>query len=329
MRYCKIPGTDLEVSVVCMGTGEIGSSVSKEESFKLFDAMYEHGGTFIDTAKDYGNWVPGIERSVSEKTVGEWMEKRNMQGKVVIATKGCMPDEETAENNCCSPETIRRHVEWSLQTLRTDCIDLWYIHRDDPKEPMEGILEELNNLQKKGKIRYFAASNMSLSRIIEADKIAEQKGINTFCAVQGLWNAALLKKFPYGDPQNAYMNTARFNYHKNKKLPWLSYQSTAFGLFHRFEKGTVEQMNEGFRSFYYEKKSYERFERMKQVSAEYGVSISELVLSYLYSNPDFVTFPIVGSHKIAQVIDNFSCGNIILKPEELNYIEGGQKFGLE
>ena len=55
MRYCKIPGTDLEVSVVCMGTGEIGSSVSKEESFKLFDAMYEHGGTFIDTVKDYGN----------------------------------------------------------------------------------------------------------------------------------------------------------------------------------------------------------------------------------------------------------------------------------
>ena len=88
-------------------------------------------------------------------------------------------------------------------------------------------------------------------------------------------------------------------------------------------------MNEGFRSFYYEKKSYERFERMKQVSDEYGVSISELVLSYLYSNPDFVTFPIVGSHKIAQVIDNFSCGNLILKPEELNYIEGGQKFGLE
>lgn len=329
MRYCKIPGTDLEVSVVCMGTGEIGSSVSKEESFKLLDAMYERGGTFIDTAKDYGNWVPGIERSVSEKTVGEWMETRKMQGKVVVATKGCMPDEETKETDCCSPQTIRRHVEWSLQTLRTDCIDLWYVHRDDPNEPVEGILETLNDLQEKGKIRYFAASNMSLSRIRQAQEAAERKGLNTFCAVQGLWNAALLKKFPYGDPQSAYMNSERFDYHRHKKLPWLCYQSTAFGLFHRFEKGTVEQMNEGFRSFYHEKESYERYGRMKQIAAKYGAPLSEMILSYLYSNPDFTTIPIVGSHKILQVIDNFSCGNLILKPEELTYIEGGKKFGLE
>lgn len=329
MRYCKIPGTDLEVSVICMGTGEIGSSVSKEESFRLFDAMYEHGGTFIDTAKDYGNWVPGIERSVSEKTVGEWMEKSKLQGKVTVATKGCMPDEETKETDCCSPKTIRRHVEWSLQTLRTDCIDLWYVHRDDPREPMDGILETLNDLQKEGKIKYFAASNMSLPRIEEAQKTAKQKGMNTFCAVQGLWNAALLKKFPYGDPQSAYMNSERFDYHKDKKLPWLSYQSTAFGLFHRFDRGTVEQMNEGFRSFYYERESFERYERMKQVAAEYEVTLSEVILSYLYSNPDFVTIPIVGSHKMRQVIDNFSRGNLVLKSEELAYIEGRQKFGLE
>lgn len=329
MRYCKIPGTDLEVSLVCMGTGEIGSSVSREESFELFDAMYEHGGTFIDTAKDYGNWVPGIERSISEKTVGEWMENRKMHGKVVVATKGCMPDEETTETDCCSPETIRRHVEWSMQTLRTNCIDLWYVHRDDPREPMEGMLETLNDLQKKGKIRYFAASNMSLSRLKEAEETAKRKGLNTFCAVQGLWNAAFLKKPPYGDPQNAYMNSERFNYHKDRKLPWLSYQSTAFGLFHRFEKGTVEQMNEGFRSFYYEKESYEKYKRMKKIAVTYEVPISEIVLSYLYSNPDFATFPIVGSHKMLQVIDNFSCGNLILKPEELKFMEGGQKFGLE
>lgn len=329
MRYCKIPGTDLMVSVVCMGTGEIGSSVGREESFKLFDAMYEHGGTFIDTAKDYGNWVPGIERSISEKTVGEWMEKRKMHGRVVVATKGCMPDEETTESNCCSPETIRRHVEWSMQTLRTNSIDLWYVHRDDPKEPMEGILETLNELQKKGKIKYFAASNMSLTRIKEAEEIARHKGLNTFCAVQGLWNAALLKKFPYGDPQSAYMNSERFNYHKDKKLPWFSYQSTAFGLFHRFQNGTLDEMNEGFRSFYFEKESNERFLRMRQIAGEYGVPISELVLSYLYSNPDFATFPIVGSHKLPQVIDNFSCGDLILKPDELEYIEGGKKFGLE
>jgi aryl-alcohol dehydrogenase-like predicted oxidoreductase len=72
MKSVTIPQTDLMVSTVCLGSGEVGSSLNQEKSFALLDAMLEYGGNFLDTAHDYGNWVKDLERSASEKTIGRW-----------------------------------------------------------------------------------------------------------------------------------------------------------------------------------------------------------------------------------------------------------------
>ena len=313
----RIPGTELDASVVCMGTGEIGSSVSQDDSFRLFDSMMENGGNFIDTAKDYGDWLPDIERSASEKVVGRWLESRGVRKQIVVATKGCMPDAETTFSDRCAPRTIRRHIEWSQNTLRVDAIDIWYVHKDDPAYPMEDILDTLHGAKREGRICHYALSNTSLKRVQEAQTIAARKGYDGLIGVQGLWNSAVLCKVPYGDPQVAYMNSSRYAYHTSVKLPWFAFQATAFGLFHRMESDTLDNMNPGFRSIYHIQKSKRRYQALQRVAHSHGASLAEVVLSYIYSNPDFTSFPIVGSHKLQQVIENFSCGDLNLSPEEI------------
>ena len=68
-----LPNTDLTVSAICLGTSNLGTTVSEADAFALLDAFVDHGGNFLDTAAVYANWIPG-ELSVSEKTLGRWMK---------------------------------------------------------------------------------------------------------------------------------------------------------------------------------------------------------------------------------------------------------------
>jgi aryl-alcohol dehydrogenase-like predicted oxidoreductase len=329
MKYVQLPGTDLNVSAVCMGTGEIGSKVKREESFQLFDIMFEHGGNFIDTAKVYGDWVPDIPRSSSELTVGQWIRSRGVRDQIVVATKGCITADGHKEDENCRPETIMRHIEWSLNTLQVDCIDLWYIHKDDNRTPIDEIMDCLDSQVKAGKIKYYGASNMFVGRLKQATAYAEKKGISNFAIDQALWNAAVLAKFPYDSLDTTFMNTARYNFHKKHKMAFAAFQSTAFGLFHRYQKGTIEQMNRGFRSFYLDDLSSARYERMNEIMQRKNLTLSEVVLGYIYEHPDFNCIPIVGSHKADQVLENYKSGDARLTQEDIAYIEGEEKFGWE
>ena len=240
MKYVRLPGTDLTVSVVCMGTGEIGSKVGRDDSFRLFDIMYEKGGNFIDTAKVYGDWVPSIPRSSSEKVTGEWLRSRGLRDKIVIATKGCITADDHQEDENCRPETIIRHIDWSLNSLQVDCIDLWYIHKDDNITPVDEIMDCLDSQVRAGKIRYYGASNMFTGRLKQAWEYAKKKGISSFAVDQSLWNAAVLAKFPYDSYNTTFMNTARYAFHDKTKMAFCAFQSTAFGLFHRYLTDTLD-----------------------------------------------------------------------------------------
>src|SRR5918998_175301 len=81
-----LPGTDLSVSRLCLGGNRLGAQLDHEASFALLDAFTECGGTFIDTAHVYANWLPDVERSCSEKTIGRWLAARGAT-RLVVATK--------------------------------------------------------------------------------------------------------------------------------------------------------------------------------------------------------------------------------------------------
>src|SRR5450631_1204475 len=131
MQKVKLGKSDVEVSVLAFGTDLIGSRIDRETSFRLLDLFYESGGAFIDTGNIYACWLPGCSGGESESCVGEWMKERGNRDRIAVATKlgfdypGC-------EGRLTAAE-IERECEKSLKRLRTDRIDVYYAHRDDPQ----------------------------------------------------------------------------------------------------------------------------------------------------------------------------------------------------
>lgn len=322
MTTVLIPNTTLNVSSICLGAGEIGSSLNEKDSFKLLDLFVELGGNFLDTAHVYGSWVPGMQ-SPSEKTIGAWMKARGHRDGIVVATKGAHPNLDSMDVPRLSRKEILQDVEESLEHLQTDRIDLYWLHRDDPKRRVEDILETLESQVQAGKIRYYGASNWKTDRLREAWEYAEKRKITGFVADQSLWNVADLAGAPYGDPTLGWMDEERFSFHFETDMAMIPYQSQAFGLFQRMENGTLDQMNQGFRGFYKVEESLRRFERMKKVMKETGLTITQVTLGYLTSQP-FHTVPIVGCRKPEQLLDSMTALDVQLSPKSVRYIEIGK-----
>lgn len=324
MKYVTIPQTDLRVSTVCLGSGEVGSSLNQEGSFKLLDAMLEYGGDFLDTAHDYGNWVKDLERSASEKTIGRWMKSRGVRQRITLATKGGNEFLDRDYVPRVNPKDVLSDLNESLQYLQTDVIDLYYLHRDDPAQPVGVLLEFLNDQVKAGKIRYFACSNWKTSRMEEAKRYAAEHGLRGFVADQSFWNAAVRAKAPFGVSRLGWMNMGRYLFHLKSNMAMIPYQSQAYGLYQIIHSDTLDQMNPDFRSFYKIPDSLQRYQRMRRIMDEANLSITQVVLGYLISQP-FTTIPVVGCQNPAEVRDSFKAGDVQLSLEQIRFIETGDE----
>lgn len=325
MRYVTIPKTNLKVPTICFGTGEIGSSLDREISFQLFDCYMEQGGNFFDTAHNYGDWVPNIERNISEKTLGAWIKARKNREKVIIATKGGHADLDKEQLGRNSRKELQKDIEDSLLALQIDTIDLYYIHKDYPEFSVDEIIETLNDAVKAGKIRYFAAANMKVHRLRAAQEYARAKGLIGFSADQMFWNAGVLEDLPFHSPICSWMDEGLYAYHLETGMAAIPYQSVAFGIFHFMHNHNLDEMNPDFRGFYNLPETEKRYQRIVEVMHQTGLSITKVVLGYLICRP-FVTIPVVGvRNSMEQLIDNCSASDVKLPDELVNYIETGQR----
>jgi aryl-alcohol dehydrogenase-like predicted oxidoreductase len=180
----SLPGTALSVYPLCLGGNVFGSSADQGQSFEVLDAYTAVGGNFVDTADSYLWRLPGNSGGESETIIGNWLTARGNRDDVVVATKvGSWPVRPglTAAN-------IAVAAEDSLRRLRTDHIDLYYAHRDDPDTPLEETLGAFDALVRAGKVRYIAASNYDAPRLAEALRISQENGLASYVAVQPHYN---------------------------------------------------------------------------------------------------------------------------------------------
>jgi aryl-alcohol dehydrogenase-like predicted oxidoreductase len=180
----SLPGTELSVHPLCLGGNVFGSSADQDQSFEVMDAYQAAGGNFIDTADSYLWRLPGNSGGESETIIGNWLTARGNRADTVVATKvGSWP-----VHPGLSAENIAVAADESLRRLRTDYIDLYYAHRDDPDTPLEETLSAFDALVRAGKVRYIAASNYSAPRLAEALRISAENGFASYVAVQPHYN---------------------------------------------------------------------------------------------------------------------------------------------
>ena len=162
MEYTQIPGTDLNVSRISLGTWAIGGwmwgGTDEQESIRAIHAAIDKGINLIDTAEVYGF-------GRSEEIVGKALAQGQLRDKVVISTKTALEWQDGKVHRNSSGDFMRRMVEDSLKRLQTDYIDILYVHWPDPLEPFEETGRVMDQFLKEGKIRAVGVSNYSPEQI--------------------------------------------------------------------------------------------------------------------------------------------------------------------
>ena len=318
MKTIQIPGTGLMPSSLCLGTGQYGSAIDRSTAFAQMDAFCEAGGNFLDTAKVYGDWVPGTISS-SEKVIGEWIKIRKNRRDIILATKGAHYILATPQIRRVTPADILSDIHASLQHLQTDYIDLYWLHRDDPDQPVAGIIETLETQVRAGGIRYYGASNWRLSRLIEAQEFAQANGMQGFCAVQNCWSLAHINIDQLFDPTMVVMDDGLLQYHQSHQLTAIPYSSQANGIFHKLAAGKRDSLPNMIRNMFLNSETEQRFKKILTLQAQSDWTITQIIMGYLMSQP-FPTIPVFSSRNHEQLQDTLSAADIRLTPDQIAFL---------
>jgi aryl-alcohol dehydrogenase-like predicted oxidoreductase len=162
MEYTQIPGANFKVSRIALGTWAIGGlmwgGTDEAESIRTIHAALDKGVNLIDTASVYGF-------GASEKIVGKALAQKNCRDRVFIATKTGLAWKDGKPFRNCSPDFLKQNFADSLKNLRTDYVDILYVHWPDPLEPFEETARVMQQFLREGRIKAVGVSNYSPEQI--------------------------------------------------------------------------------------------------------------------------------------------------------------------
>lgn len=318
----SLPHTSLSVSRLCLGTNMFGTALDAQRSHALLDRFTSLGGNFIDTARMYGDWIPDAPIGASERTIGGWLKGRKRES-VAVATKGGGLDLRAGD---WKPRMTLGHIgsdlTQSLEHLQTNYIDLYWLHADDPTQPVQPIIDGLIAHQKAGHIRAFGASNWSPSRIAEAQAYARSLGHPGFVAIQPFWGLAE----PNGE---AARRQGYWPYYEDgfraihdAGMPVIPYSGQSRGVFTKWAQGGEDSLPEALKAIYVNGGNRQRLKVVQALAAKHNVTINRIVLAYLLSQPN-LTIPIIGASRPEQLDDSFKALDVKLSSAELSELRSG------
>ncbi|MGH6652903.1 MAG: aldo/keto reductase [Sphingopyxis sp.] len=288
----------LSIRPFVLGGNVFGMTAGRDASFAVLDRFVERGGGMMDTADVYSAWVPGHKGGESESMMGAWLKSSGARDKILIATKvGMMP-------GGLKPDRIRDAVQGSLDRLGTDTIDLYFAHKDDPDVPLDEVLGAFAELIDAGIVRAIGASNYSAERLAEALRVADDKGLPRFTAMQPELN--LLDRDQY---QGALQDLC-----VAEGLGVVTYFSLASGYLSGKYR-SADDLGQSARGPrvkpYVEGKGPAMLSVMDRIAAETGASLSQIALAWVAAQPG-VTAPIASATSVAQLDEILGSEDVVL-----------------
>jgi len=312
-----IPDTDLEVSPLCYGLATFGTVIGQPEADRLYEAFRAAGGNFFDTAHCYAFWVDG-GLGASERTLGNCLRRCHDRKEVVISTKGgyfSAGARYPRPDRYIAPATIASDIDESLERMGIDRIDLYYLHRDDPRLPAGEIVEMLNAEIARGRIRHLGASNWSTERIAQANEYAAARGLRGFVVSQPQWNLAHPNPALWqADATIKALSDRDVQWHAARRLAVMAYSSTACGYFATDGKSAKETFDNPV--------SRGRLERAKELARRLGCTPNQIALAYLM-NHDFPVIPILGTTKLPHLQDGLGAQAVRLDARQVRWLRDG------
>src|SRR5258708_7107668 len=171
--------TNKEFSKMILGTMQFLWTVTTEkEAYAILDAYVDAGGTVIDTADMYTNWVPGLHGGEAETIIGKWMKRRKNRDKIILISKVRGRMWEGKEGEGLSRQHIMKAFEQSLKRLQTEYLDVYLSHWSDKETPIQETLLAYRELMDEGEVRSIGCSNYTKEELQEALKVGRTIGAN-------------------------------------------------------------------------------------------------------------------------------------------------------
>ena len=321
MSYVTLKGTDLVISEIALGTGTYASEVPSDLSEEMLAAYYKIGGTFYDTAHIYGRYAPG-DRSLSEILIGKWLKKHNIKrDSIVLSSKGCSNIPGIRAYKRLKPEFLKEDFEESLRNLGTDHLDFYYLHQDDVTQPVEPMIDALNNYVREGKLRYFGCSNWSIDRIRKAQDYAKATGQMGFAATQVMYNMAFPNLGAIDAAYQLYLTDRMMKYLVSIDMPFFAYSAQCRGYFsHVFTKEfRIDSRKERTVKFFDNSENLIRAQRAQELCKETGMTMNDVLIGYVMSQ-EMQGIPIVQPNTMEQFETTFHAIGVRLTQEQIRFI---------
>ena len=300
MHYKFLGRTGVRVSSLCFGTMSFGGDADEATSTVMFHRCREVGINFFDCANIY-------QRGLAEEILGRLIA--DCRDELVITSKVYFPMGDDVNARGATRRHIMASVEASLKRLRTDRLDLYFIHHFDDVTPLEETLRALDDLVRQGKILYPAASNFAAWQVAKALGISAKEGRAPFACIQPMYN--LVKR----QAEVEILPMAQF-----EGLGVIPYSPLGGGLLtgkygtsRRPESGRLLE-NKMYETRYGDAEVYVVAERFAAFAREHGFDPVALAVAWVGSHPA-VTAPIIGARNVAQLEGSLKALEITLTPE--------------
>lgn len=289
MITTTLRGTDLQVSRACLGTMTFGGQTDATESHRILDHAFAQGVTFIDTANSYTD-------GQSEIILGEWLKQSAKRETLTLATKVYHHVKGDPAEDCgLGRRNIARSVEASLRRLQTDHIDLLYCHHPDRDVPIEETLEAVEALVQAGKVRHLGLSNYASWQMADADHTARTLGVTRPAVTQVPYNLI-----------TRGIEEECVEFVQTHQIGVTVYNPIAAGLLtgkHRIEAPDAASrfgQSDLYYKRYWHPGNFRAVERLTLIAEDLGISLIELALRWVYSQP-IVDSMIMGASRFEQI----------------------------
>lgn len=317
MKKRKLGNTELEVAPIAFGGNVFGWTIDQDRSFEMIDSFVGNGFNLIDTANNYSYWVKGNDGGESERIIGNWLKKRRIRDKVVIATKVGGRGKNWSSVNT-SAKHIKEEVDNSLMRLKTDYIDLYQTHYDDEKTPVEETLSAYQELIKEGKIRWIGASNISPNRLIESLNASEKYNLPKYETLQPLYNLFDRETF-----EQTYQPIA-----EKHQLSVMSYYSLASGFLtgkYRSEKDLNQSQRGKDVKQYLNDRGLRILTALDTVSKSHQTTPAVISLAWLLAQPTMAA-PIASATSLNQLQSIIEAPKVQLSQVDLDLLNEASSY---
>lgn len=317
MHYGEISTLSKPVSRLIQGTAFF-TETETAEHHALLDGAFELGCTTFDTAHLYHG-------GASERILGQWIAERGIRNRVVIVSKGAHPIQ-GREN--VSPTAITNDLHESLAHLRTDFIDVYLFHRDDPDVPVGPLVETMNAHIQAGIIGLYGASNWTVARIAAANRYAAEHGLVGMGVSSPQFSLAEAIKEPWPGCVSigGAGRLADRQWYTGQQMPLFTWSSLGGGfLSGRFTPDNLDSFSSYYDTIcvqaYCYPENFARLERAKELAAKKGLTLPQIGLAYVFSQP-LELYTIIGSRTAEEFAANAAALEVRLSTEEVGWLEG-------